>query len=83
MLLYSYAELRRPPAAKDAYFDAYAVLVGVPVGIVGWMEALACDAFVLSLGGHVVYDTTISLSIVAYGCVARGRWLDGAKPKVS
>jgi hypothetical protein len=81
MLVYSYAELKRPSSEKDAYFDAYAWLVGVPVGFVGWMESIGCDTFIRRLGGHVVYDTSISLSILAYFLLAWGRILDAPKLK--
>ena len=59
---------------------AYALLVGVPVGFIGWIEATGCDAFVRSIGGHVIYDSSISLSICAYFCIVSGGWLDSRKP---
>lgn len=80
MLIYSVAELWRPLSEKDAYYAAYALMVGVPVGFVGWIESLGCDAFIRSVGGHVVYDTSISLSICAYYFIARGKLLD-SEPK--
>jgi hypothetical protein len=82
LLANSLAELRRPPQQKDAYYALYALGVGVPVGFVGWMEALGCDAFVRSaLGGHLVYDTSISLSILTYYAIVRAGLLDAPKPK--
>ena len=73
MLVYSFAELRRPAADKNRFWDLHAVVVGVPVGFVGWLEALTCESGYGAAGGHVLYDTSISLTILAYGLIVRSQ----------
>ena len=51
---------------KDVYYDMKALIVHLPITIVGWIEALYCDRFLKNVGGHVIYDTTIPLSIITY-----------------
>ena len=48
-------ELRRAPELKDRYWDAYALMVSLPVGFVGWAEALLCEA-----GYRYTWDSSIS-----------------------
>ena len=60
-------DLRRPQ--KDAFYDLNALLISVPVGFVSWAEGLGCDSFFKSLGGHVWYDLSIPLSMLAYCAV--------------
>ena len=73
LLVFSLVELARAGEEKDVYWDAYAVLVGLPVGFVAWAEALTCEHGYRSLGGHVIYDTSISLSVLCYFiCVRSG-----------
>jgi len=51
---------------KDIYYDMKALIVHLPITIVGWIEALYCDKFFKNIGGHLIYDTTIPVSIIAY-----------------
>ena len=44
----------------------------MPVGLVGWVEALGCDAFLKAAGGHVWYDAVIPVSMFAYYALALG-----------
>ena len=37
----------------------------VPLGLLAWVEALACEQVMRPLGGHVLYDATIPLSLLA------------------
>ncbi|KAJ1495647.1 hypothetical protein T484DRAFT_1761520 [Baffinella frigidus] len=73
MLVFSTTELGRPLSSKDRYFDAYALMVGVPVGFVGWAEALLCESGYRAMGGHVVYDASISITILAYCLLVRAQ----------
>ena len=68
-------ELRRK--SKDRWYDLTSLLINVPVGCVAWAEALACDEVLgqraltfKSIGGHVWYDSTIPLSMLAYYAAA-------------
>ena len=51
---------------KDEAYDLAALLVSLPVGMVGWLEALSCDSFLVAYGGHVWYDLCIPLSMLVY-----------------
>lgn len=77
-LLSQVAELKRPPYEKDVYYTAWVLIVSVPVVFVGWFEAMFCEAF-MYLGGHVVYDTMISLCTCVYVCVIRSGCLNRIK----
>ena len=59
-------DLLRPAASKDVYYDLSSVLITIPVGLVSWIEALACDGFLVKYGGHVYYDTIIPVSMFVY-----------------
>eukprot|EP00457_Paulinella_chromatophora_P014327 gb/GEZN01014739.1/.p1 GENE.gb/GEZN01014739.1/~~gb/GEZN01014739.1/.p1 ORF type:complete len:278 (-),score=22.22 gb/GEZN01014739.1/:101-892(-) len=41
-------------------------VVSLPVGIVSWVEAFACESFLVKIGGHLWYDLSIPLSVFAY-----------------
>mmetsp|Transcript_28508 Transcript_28508/g.67254 ORF Transcript_28508/g.67254 Transcript_28508/m.67254 type:complete len:201 (-) Transcript_28508:487-1089(-) len=56
-------DMRQPAKDKDFYYDLGAVVVGVPVGLVAWVEALACDSFFKSMGGHVWCNGIIPRSL--------------------
>jgi hypothetical protein len=63
MLAYSYNELRRSRKEKDFAYASHPAIVGLPLLAIGWMESLACRAFVRDyLYGHVVYDAFIPTS---------------------
>lgn len=74
-------DLFSPAHKKDRYYDLAALLINLPVGMVAWVEALGCDSFFKSLGGHVWYDATIPLSMFVYYAVALGSApVESAKP---
>ena len=39
-------------AEKDEFYDLSALMITLPIGFVAWLEALSCDAFLVSVGGH-------------------------------
>lgn len=41
-------------------------LIGLFPMIVGWNEALYCDSFLRSMGGHALYDASIILSCIVF-----------------
>ena len=63
---------------KDVFYDLAALYINVPVGVVGWLEAMACDNLLVKIGGHFWYDTSIPLSFFAYYAVA---WANQPKQK--
>mmetsp|Transcript_65199 Transcript_65199/g.108325 ORF Transcript_65199/g.108325 Transcript_65199/m.108325 type:complete len:268 (-) Transcript_65199:162-965(-) len=69
MLVASVCELGR--ADKDIFYDVHALMVSLPVGFFGWLEAMSCDVFLINMGGHAWYDWSIWISLIAYYFVAR------------
>jgi hypothetical protein len=69
-LITSFYEFRR--VDKDAAYDLGAVLVAIPVGCMAWMEALTCDSMLRGVRGHLWYDNTIALSLLAYYAAIKG-----------
>lgn len=45
----------------------------VPVVVMGWIEAVSCDAGLVHVGGHVWYDAIIPISVLVYAAVALSR----------
>jgi hypothetical protein len=79
-------DMRR--ASKDRFYDLNAALISLPVGLVSWAEALACDSFMgqtaltfKSIGGHVWYDACVPLSMLAYCAVIAGGKVGGVNKK--
>ena len=54
---------------KNIFYDIKAIIVHLPVTIIGWIEAVHCDNFIEKYGGHLIYDTTIPLSMITYHSV--------------
>ena len=66
MLLVTFSIHAIATEEKGQYYNAASILIGLPVGFVSWIEALACDNFFVHIGGHVWYDAIIPLSHCAY-----------------
>lgn len=64
----AFAQLNR--SDKDVYYDLFALIVGLPIGFMSWLESMACDSGFKQLGGHAYYDATIPLSLVFYYALA-------------
>ena len=41
--------------------------------VVAWLEATACDTFLVGIGGHFVYDMAIPIAILTYYMYVRGQ----------
>jgi hypothetical protein len=52
-------------APKGRYYNASSVLLALPCAVVAWFEALSCERHLRPIGGHLVYDTVIPLSLLA------------------
>lgn len=44
----------------------YPILVGIPVGIIGWIESTLCSKGYILVGGHLIYDAYIPLSMLFF-----------------
>ena len=51
---------------KNEYYNATALIVTGPIGVIGWIEGLACESFLVHIGGHFWYDMTIPIAMTAY-----------------
>ena len=51
---------------KDVYYDIKAGIIHLPITMIGYIEAVYCDSFVKKYGGHLIYDTTIPISVILY-----------------
>ena len=68
---------------KDKYYNVAALLFYLPVGLMGWMEGLACESIMIHIGGHLWYDMSIPISITIYFFYTRSCELaERAKAKV-
>ncbi len=66
MVCFSLNELCRVPSEKQWEYARYPLIVGLPVVICGWIEAVGCSAFYQAIGGHVWYDATIAVSTLLF-----------------
>ena len=55
----------------NKYSHLAALITGIPVVLMGWLEAVSCNYFLVYFGGHFIYDLSIHLSAVVYFLVAR------------
>jgi hypothetical protein len=51
---------------KSVYYNSIATIINLPIGLVGWIEAITCDYFFSHIGGHFWYDITIPISLISY-----------------
>ena len=51
---------------RDEFYNPIALIIRLPVCIVPWIESMACESFLVHIGGHFWYDMTIPLSLTAY-----------------
>jgi len=69
---------------KDIYYDMNVLIVGIPVGIAAWTEAVTCEYFLINFGGHFVFDMTIVVGLFVYFAIimAQGKGFNESKPDV-
>jgi len=65
--IFSWDELwNKPVAEKQFEYALYPWIVGLPLAAIGWMESTQCSKSVIFLGGHLIYDSYIPLSIMLF-----------------
>ena len=57
-------QLTLPKEKKGFVYAAFAVSF-IPVTIVPWIESMACQSIASKLGGHLIFDVSIPLSLYA------------------
>eukprot|EP00536_Pseudo-nitzschia_multiseries_P019007 jgi/Psemu1/58446/gm1.58446_g len=63
---FSVSQLMLPPEKKNEREYMTLPLAGALTVVVAWNEALFCDAYFRSLGGHTLYDISIILSFIVF-----------------
>lgn len=77
-------QLLRPVEDKGFAYYIYGLFVSLPLGVVGWLESTMCSSTVIHMGGHLIYDAYIPLSMLAfYLCCYNNRGLEVPKTKVA
>jgi len=51
---------------KDIFYDLEAVFVDVPIMMMTFTEAMACDSFLASVGGHLWFDMVVPFGFYVY-----------------
>lgn len=52
--------------ADMRYSTPSSVIVGIPFGLMGWVESLTCEKFLIHIGGHFWYDVMIPITLCIY-----------------
>lgn len=67
LLAFSFNQLNRPKEEKmTRAYALYPMLVSVPLNMIAWMESTMCSCFIIHVGGHLIYDSAIVVSLVVY-----------------
>ena len=66
MLGFHFAVYNLLYSEKGEHYNAYVLFFAVPVSVVAWVEALACEQALQPIGGHLVYDLSIPVSMLAF-----------------
>lgn len=66
VLIYNiYETFYREQSTKTGSYN-YLGMVAVPFSILAWVEGITCVTFLKNLGGHVWYDTSIPIAVIAF-----------------
>ena len=68
-------------AKQSHYYSAAVLLMGVPTSFMAWLEALGCEGLMRPLGGHVLYDSTLSVGMLIFWCYAITHESRGSKAR--
>jgi hypothetical protein len=53
------------------------VIVALSLSVVGWVESTMCSSTVIQIGGHLIYDSYIPISMLGcYLCCYSNRGLE-------
>ena len=67
VFIVSYVSVELCMEGKDKSYDVWSWAANLPIVVVGWLEAVACDWFLIEYGGHLYYDTVIIIVIIGCG----------------
>merc|ERR1711862_50632 len=51
---------------KTMEYGLFPLLVAAPLSLIGWIESTTCSWFAIHIGGHLIYDAYIPISIILY-----------------
>lgn len=67
LLAFSFNQLNRQKEEKmTRAYALYPLLVSLPLNMIAWMESTMCSSFIIYVGGHLMYDGAIIVSLVVY-----------------
>jgi hypothetical protein len=73
LFAFSLNQLMRPSEEKTVEYARYPLMVGVPLSFIAWIESTQCSKFVMGIGGHLIYDAYIPISVIFFYLVC---WKD-------
>mmetsp|Transcript_14179 Transcript_14179/g.21290 ORF Transcript_14179/g.21290 Transcript_14179/m.21290 type:complete len:273 (+) Transcript_14179:80-898(+) len=79
LFAFSVNQLMRPDVEKDKVYALYPMYVGCPLSVIAWIESTQCSNFVMAIGGHLIYDAYIPISMIYFYFVC---WKDCSQSKV-
>lgn len=66
LLSFSINQLMRPSQEKTFEYALYPLITGLPLSFIGWFESTQCSKFVINIGGHLIYDAYIPVSMMCF-----------------
>ena len=79
LFAFSFKQLMRPDVEKNEIYARYPIYVGCPLSVIAWIESTQCTNFVMGMGGHLIYDAYIVISMIYFYIVC---WKDCFQSKV-
>lgn len=67
---------------KDQFYNIIPFFMTLPLALMVWIEAVACDSFLKQYGGHAWFDFAIPASTLAMYFYGRNKLLSESKKKV-
>lgn len=52
--------------SDNPFYNSESLMVSLPIALVPWIELLACDDFLIHIGGHVWFDISIPLCCIIH-----------------
>ena len=55
---------------RDIFFALRALMIGLPITVISFIEPIFCDSFLIDWGGHIIFDSSIPIAVICYFVVA-------------
>ena len=66
LVAFSLNQLMRPKEEKGKFYALYPMIIGFPLSMIAWLESTQCSNVVIRIGGHLIYDAYIPISLSCY-----------------